>query len=100
MSPAAAGMSRRSAANSVSFAMPSFESSDLDIFARAFDRAVRAASKNDRDHEETKAILLTGIMDAARRGVRDEDILTDSALSALVFYDHDEVDAVMRETPL
>jgi hypothetical protein len=80
--------------------MPSFPPEDLDIFSRAFERALKAAPTSDHDPEETKAILMTGIMDAARRGVRDEDILTDSALSALILYDAGEMDAVMREAPL
>lgn len=80
--------------------MPAFPSEDLDIFARAFERALSAAPKIGYDTEETKAILMTGIMDAARRGVRDEDILTDSALSALALYDDAEMVAVMHEAPL
>jgi hypothetical protein len=80
--------------------VPVFEAAELDLFARAFDRAIQAAPPADRDPEQTKAILMTGIMDAARRGVRNEDVLTDAALSALVLYEDDAMDAVMRETPL
>jgi hypothetical protein len=68
--------------------------------ARAFDRASKAAPPADRDPEETRAILMTGIIDAARRGVSDETVLTDAALAALLLYDNDKMDAVMRETPL
>jgi hypothetical protein len=80
--------------------VPEFEPEEFDLLARAFDRALRAAPANGYDPEEKKAILMTGIMDAARRGVRDENQLADAALAALALYDSDEMDAVMRETPL
>jgi hypothetical protein len=80
--------------------LPEFEAQELDVFARAFDRALQAAPVNGYDPEEKKAILMTGIMDAARRGVRDETILAEAALAALALYDSDEMDAVMRQTPL
>ena len=35
---------------------------ELDVFARAFERAQRAASHRSHDPEEMKAILMTGIM--------------------------------------
>jgi len=67
-----------------------FDSAEHKTFAKALARAVSAAPPTDRDYEEVKTVLMTGILDAARRGVRDEDILTDSALSALILYDNDE----------
>jgi hypothetical protein len=80
--------------------LPEFEPEELDVFARAFERALAAAPADGYDPEEKKAILTTGIMDAARRGVRDETMLADAALAALALYDANEMDAVMRETPL
>lgn len=80
--------------------LPEYQSKELDVFARAFERAQQAAPADGYDAEEKKAILMTGIMDAARRGVRDETILADAALAALALYDAKEMDAVMRETPL
>jgi len=76
------------------------DDTDVLVMARALDRAVKAAPANDLDAEEVKAILMTGISDAARRGVRDEDILTDAALAALALYDDSEMDDVMRTAPL
>ena len=77
------------------------DDTDVLVMARALDRAVKAAPANDLDTEEVKAILMTGISDAARRGVRDEDILTDAALAALaLYYDDSELDDVMRTAPL
>jgi hypothetical protein len=70
------------------------------VFARALDRAMRAASSSEHDPEETRAILTTGINDAIRRGVRDEDILTDQALAALALYDDNAMDDVMKNAPL
>jgi hypothetical protein len=80
--------------------MSDFRPDELDVVARAFERALQAAPSDGYDPEEKKAILMTGIMDAARNGVRDETILADSALAALALYDDNEMDAVMRETPL
>lgn len=80
--------------------MQPFTIGDLSTFSRAFDRALKSAPPTDHDPEEIKAIPMTGIMDAARRGVCDEDALADSALSALVLYKDDQMDAVMRDTPL
>jgi hypothetical protein len=70
------------------------------VLARALDRALKAAPAGDLDPEEKRAILMTGINDAVRRGVRDEDILTDSALAALALYEEDQMDDVMRNAPL
>jgi hypothetical protein len=80
--------------------MQPFKIGDLSTFSRALDRALKAAPPTNRDPEEVKAILMTGILDAAHRGVCDEDALADSALSALYLYDDDRMDAVMRDTPL
>ena len=80
--------------------MSEFEPKELDVLAQAFERALSAAPANGYDPEEKKAILMTGIIDAARRGVRDETILADAALEALALYDAQEMDAVIRETPL
>jgi hypothetical protein len=70
------------------------------VFARALDRAMKAVSPSDHDPEETRAILITGIRDAICRGVRDEDILTDQALAALALYDDNAMDDVMKNAPL
>jgi hypothetical protein len=75
------------------------DDTDVLVMARALDRAMKAAPPNDLDPEENRAILMTGISDAARRGVRDEDILTEAALAALALYD-DEMTDVMRNAPL
>jgi hypothetical protein len=76
------------------------DDSDVLVMARALDRAVKAAPPSDLDPEEKRAILMTGISDAARRGVRDEDILTDAALAALALYDDSDMDHVIRTAPL
>ena len=70
------------------------------VLARALDRALKAAPAGSLDPEEKRAILMTGINDAVRRGVRDEDILTDSALAALALYEEDQMDDVMKNAPL
>jgi hypothetical protein len=77
-----------------------FDQSERELVARALRRAMQAAPTNLHDAEETKAILLTGITDAADRGVRDENLLIEAALSALLLYDDEKMDAVMRDSPL
>jgi hypothetical protein len=76
------------------------DDTDVLAMARALDRAIKAAPPNNLDAEEIKAVLMTGISDAARRGVRDEDILTDAALAALALYDDSDMQDVMRNAPL
>jgi hypothetical protein len=76
------------------------DDTEIVVFARALDRAMKAAPPSDHDPEEIRAILSTGIRDAVRRGVRDEDILTDEALAALALYDDSAMDDVIRRTPL
>jgi hypothetical protein len=76
------------------------DDSDVLLLARALDRAMKAVPPNDLDAEEVRAILMTGISDAARRGVRDDDILTDAALAALALYDDSEMEDVIRNAPL
>jgi hypothetical protein len=84
----------------VVMALSNCEDGEIPVFARALDRAIKAAPASDHDPEETRAILITGIEDAIRRGVRDEDMLTDAALAALALYDDDAMDDVMKNTPL
>jgi hypothetical protein len=76
------------------------DDTDVLVMARALDRAIKAAPPGDLDIEEKRAILMTGISDAARRGVRDEDILTDAALAALALYDDSDMEDVMKKAPL
>ncbi len=76
------------------------DDTDVLVMARALDRAIKAAPPGDLDIEEKRAILMTGISDAARRGVRDEDILTDAALAALALYDDSDMQDVMKKAPL
>jgi hypothetical protein len=80
--------------------MPSFGPGDLDILSRAFYRAIDSLPSDGRDPEESKAILMTGILDAARQGERDEEKLTASALAAIETYEDGTMDAVMQTSPL
>jgi hypothetical protein len=52
------------------------------------------------DTEEIKAILVTGILDAAKQGIRDEAAMTAAALDALALFKDTAMDAVMQTTPL
>ena len=63
--------------------MPAYGPGDLDILARAWDRALEAIPRNEHDTEEIKAIVLTGILDAAKTGLRNEGELAESGLNAL-----------------
>jgi hypothetical protein len=60
---------------------------DLDILSHAFYGALAAIPQDGRDPEEVKAIVMTGILDAARRGERDEEKLMASALAAVRSYE-------------
>ena len=80
--------------------MPADAPEQPDLMARALARALQATPVDSRDPEEKTAILMTGIMDAARRGVHDEDGLAQAAIAALDLYGDDQMDRVMRDTPL
>ena len=73
---------------------------DLDILSRAFESAMSCVPDSERDLEATKAALMTGILNAAKAGERDEDKLVASALAAIKLYDDGSMDAVMRTAPL
>ena len=60
---------------------------DLDILSHAFYGALDAMPEDGRDPEEVKAVLMTGILDAARQGERDEEKLRSSGLAALQNYE-------------
>jgi hypothetical protein len=63
---------------------------DLDVLARAFYGALNDLPPQSRDPEQIKAILMTGILDAARGGERDEMRLRRCALAAVRLFDQDE----------
>jgi hypothetical protein len=73
---------------------------DLDVLSQAYHAALDALPLDGRDPEEAKAILMTGILDAARNGERDEKALMAAGLAAIESYEGDGLDAVMRQTPL
>ena len=80
--------------------MPSYGPGDLDVLGRAFERALELLAMGERDQEATKTILMTGIVDAASKGERDEQKLAASGLSAIGLYDDDSMAAVMQAAPL
>ncbi len=76
--------------------MPAYGPADLDVLASAWDQALdNIPTDDEHDREEIKAIVLTGILDAARSGVRDEDELLESGLTALARHEGDIVDEVV-----
>ena len=64
-----------------------YSPAELDILSRAFHGAIDSLSMQDRDAEATKAVIMTGILDAARTGERDEEKLKESALEAVKLYE-------------
>ena len=77
-----------------------YDSDDLDILSRVFHDAFDSVPKNGRDAEATKIVIMSGILDAARNGERDEECLKASALESIKLYDEGHLDAEMRTTPL
>ena len=77
-----------------------YDSDDLDILSRVFHDAFDSVPKNGRDAEATKIVIMSGILDAARNGERDEERLKALALESIKLYDEGSLDAVMRTTPL
>jgi hypothetical protein len=63
--------------------MADFTDSELDLLSRAFYAALDRLNGSTHDPEDAKSVLMTGIMDAARAGERDEVRLVQSALRAL-----------------
>jgi hypothetical protein len=73
---------------------------DLDILSRAFYAVLDSIPDDGRDPEDVKAIVMAGILDAARQGERDEKKLMVCGLAALEKYENNDMDAVMHEAPL
>jgi hypothetical protein len=71
---------------------------DLDILSRAYETAMSSVPEHERDLEATKTALMAGLLDAAKRGERNEHKLVASALASI----HAEatMDAVMQTAPL
>ena len=67
--------------------MADFTDSELDLLSRAFYAALDRLNGSARDPEEAKSVLMTGIMDAAKAGERDEGRLVQSALRALDLFE-------------
>ena len=79
--------------------MSVFDNSQLDVLSRAFERALEALPHCSGDDSVRRAIL-RGLVEAAGKGIRDEDLLTDCALAKVMLYDEDSMTEVMREAPL
>jgi hypothetical protein len=79
-----------------------YSPAELDILSRAFHGAIETLSMRDRDAEATKAVIMTGILDAARMGERDAEKLKELALEAVKLYEVGEcdLDAAMSTVPL
>ena len=69
---------------------------DLDILSQAFYGALDSRARSADDPEEIKAILMTGILDAARSGERDPERLQAAGENALLLYEGGRTDAAVR----
>ena len=78
----------------------SYEPGELDVLSCAFHSAIEAVTMDDRDVEATKAVVMSGILDAAQRGERRADKLKESALASIRLFDQGGIDAAMPTTPL
>jgi hypothetical protein len=73
---------------------------DLDILSQAFYGALDSLERTAGDPEEIKAILMTGILDAARSGERDPERLQAAGEHALLLHEGARTDAVRRSAPI
>ena len=71
--------------------MADFTDSELDLLSRAFYAALDQLNSSGRDLEEAKSVLMSGIMDAARAGERDEGTLVQSALHAFERFEQESL---------
>jgi hypothetical protein len=80
--------------------MPGYGPGVLDVLARAYDRALDALPLDiTRDSETARAVLLQGILDAARAGERDERALATAALNKMTLADLDGTEAADAAVP-
>jgi hypothetical protein len=70
---------------------PDFTDNELNLLARAFHQALVRLNGSSHGPEEFKAVLLTGILNAADDGERDEDKLVQSAFRALEEFERDSL---------
>jgi hypothetical protein len=71
--------------------MTDFTDGELDLLSRAFYAALDRLDEDARDPEETKSVLMTGIMGAAKAGERDEGRLVQSALQAFERFEQESL---------
>jgi len=64
-----------------------FRPSELDVLSRAFYRTLERLNPCQRDIEDTKTILMTAILESAKRGDFDEEQLVYSGLTAMTAYE-------------
>jgi hypothetical protein len=71
--------------------MADFTDDELDLLSRAFYAALDRLNGSGRDLEEAKSVLMSGIMDAARAGEREEGTLVQSALRAFKRFEQESL---------
>ncbi len=63
--------------------MPSFGPGDLDVLSRALERAIETAPHGMDDPEHARRLLISGLLEAAEAGERNETALTAAAVAKL-----------------
>jgi hypothetical protein len=73
---------------------------DLDIMSRAFHAAIDSIAAENRDMEAAKAAAMNGILDAARRGERNAERLTISAIESIRICEEYGIEPELRAAAL
>jgi hypothetical protein len=70
-----------------------------DVVAKVFKRVMDALPSSSRTPDVRVKIIISSLLDAADRGVTDEDVLTDTALAAATLYEQGNAANKRAATP-
>jgi hypothetical protein len=72
------------------------ETVNLETLANAYQRAMKALP-DGIDSKTKRELVISSLVDASERGVQDEDILTDSAITAVTRHQQSTVGRFVRD---
>jgi hypothetical protein len=77
--------------------MGSFAPGEIDTLAKAFQRAMEVPPPAGVDAATARKLVIGSLLEASDRGVKDETILTDTAILAVAMYR--ETEKAVRKNP-